>query len=619
MIQDHSPIVVNQFGGLYGIDSYNDSVPIDHFIDSLNTITFGDEVKTRDGFASSFTFGAIVRFHIYRRQGEAARVLALDNAGNLYDLTVSAVTPILTVAGMSDFAVGFQNNRAFISPNNGITGIVGSFVYVYSGSGTPRKAAGAAPIGSFTVVNSATAGTVEAGTHIFAWVYETDTGFVTAPSPAQTIEADGTKAVDFSNVPTGPTGTAKRRLIASKAIQDYNGNELGYEMFFVPNGTISDNVTTVLAAVDFFDVDLLESADYTYNQLDEIPAVLFISSYGQRMVYGNTDADRNIVYFSKQQEPESISSTGGFISYDPFETGGVADGVEFRDNFYTTKDDHTYTIRDNGAEPSTWGSPVRLDHSIGAGVNGIAEYKDSSKGARSSFFIVGNKSGLYKFDGVYQDIPLNYKVRKIWDRINRNYINKMQILIDQTRFLIYVLVPLDGVSSPNYILVGDFERGFEADRIKWHLWSFAEFSPSCMGIDIDATTKKTTLKVATLSGNIYAQEDDRKNDAGVAINNFIQFALLGETANAIHHYGGIGLRIKGVGTLGVRLYGEDNIDTQILPNLVLAATPGKEYIRLANFQSEKASLKISLNEANGYFKLDKMGLYANVVFYSRPG
>lgn len=371
MIQDHQPVTIKEFNGIFDMDSFKDSVPLGYFADELNTITSGDEVRTRDGFASSHTTPSVVRFAIFRRQGEASRILVLDSSGNLKDLTTA--TTILSIAAMTDFAIGFSNNRAYISPHNGIAGLPGEFVYVYTGVGTARKAAGNIPSGSSTAVISATAGIIEAGTHIFAWVYETTTGFVTAPGPAQTLSFDGTKAVDFSNIPVGPAGTATRRLIASRAIQDYNGNEEGYEMFFVPGGKINNNVDTTLADVDFFDAELVDTADYAYDQLAEIPAVVFISPYGERLCFGGPDTDKNLVYISKNAEPESISSVAGFISCDPHETEGVKDATEFRDNFYITKANHTYVTKDNGYEPSTW-RVLDLDQAIGADINGIAQY-----------------------------------------------------------------------------------------------------------------------------------------------------------------------------------------------------------------------------------------------------
>lgn len=615
---DHTPIRLNEFNGLFGIDSYPDTTPNDHFIGSLNTITMGGEVKTRDGFALETTFPAIVKEYIWRIQGEASRKIVLNNSGQLFDLTVSTVTPILTIAAMSNFSASPFNNRLYISPNNGNAGLPGEFVYVYTGSGTARLAAGSAPSSGFTVVNSVTAGHVEAGTRIFAWVYETTSGFITPPGPAtfQTIEVDGTKKLDFSVIPVGPAGTAKRRLIASKAIQSYNGNQNDYEMFFVSNADINDNFTTILSGVDFYDADLQLTSDYTFDQLSLIPAVLFLSTYGNRMIYGATDLDKNIVYISKDGEAESINELAGFQSFDPHETEGVKDATEFRGNLYVMKRNKTYAGRATIYEPSTWKFDS-IDASIGCDYNGIAKYIDA-KGSKSDFFIVADPSSLYKFTGVYEEIPLGHKIKNWWRRITQPYLYKIQVYVDAEKFLLYILVPLDGATSPNYIIVGDYENGLDFKGTKWHLWSFVDFSPSSIAIDLDFSTKKTVLKTTSLSGNIYSQEENRRNDNSAIIPSHVQFALLSEVPNAIHHVGALGFRVKGSGVLDINIYGQDNIDTQAIPGLTLSATPGKEYIRPATFQSEKASVKISMNELNEYFILKELVVYMNVIFLSRP-
>jgi hypothetical protein len=612
VILDHSPVPIESFKGLFGIDSFRDSVPIGFSIGELNLITLGNELKTRDGFKLDKTTSGIQKAVIYRRQGEAARILALIGS-SIWDLTTNAI--ILTSVGMTDFAVNYSNNRAFISPHNGNAGLPGEFVYVYNGVGSARKAAGNAPIPGFTAVVSSTTGIIEAGSHLFAWVFQTDSGFVTAPGEAKILEFDGTKQVDFPSIPVGPAGTAARRLIASRAIQDYNGNDQGYEMFFVPGGLVNNNTATSLIGIDFYDVDLQLSADYTYDQLAEIPAVVFLSSYGKRMAYGGPDTDKNLVYISNLNEPESIHSSAGFIALDPFETEGVKDAAEFRDNFYIMKRTKTYTVRDNTYEPSTW-NPVTLDSSIGCDVNGIAKFYDS-KGTKVEFFTVASPAGLYKFTGTYEDIAMSRNIKSFWDTITKTYLHKLQIIFDQERLLLYILVPFNGSSENSHIFVVNYENGFQADRVKWHIWQFQEFAPSSIFIDRDAN-KKTVLKVSSLSGNIYAQEENRHNDDLSAIEQRVNFGYVGNSDNTIKHCGAIGLRIVGLGDLKLTLTGQDDVDFQALGDLTLSTTPGKEYIRPAFFQSEKIGLNLSFNNVNWYFKLHRVNVYTNVIFNSRP-
>ncbi len=611
MIQDHTPIPIDKFLGLYKVDNFDDSVPRNYFIDELNTITHGDELYTRDGVEVALSSGVITKFAIYRRQGEAARILALIS-NSIWDLTTN--TPILTVTGMTDFAINYSNNRAFISPHNGISGLAGEFVYVYNGVNTARKAGGAAPTAGFTMALGG-AGIIEKGLHLFAWVFETDSGFVTGPNTEQTLDFDGTHAVDFSNIPIGPTGTAARRLIASRAIQNYNGNPQAYEMFFVPGGRIPNNTVTVISNISFYDVDLQLSADYVYDQLASIPAVVFICTYGKRMCYGGPNQDKNLVWVSNPLEPERVHNTAGFITCDPFETEGVKDGTEFRDNLFICKRNKTYTVRDNDFEPATW-RPVTLDSAIGCDVNGIARYFDAT-GSRVEFFTVTSPSGLYKFTGIYEEVPLTRNIKKIWENVDQTLLNKSVTLIDQEKLLIYITLSLGEVGKINAILVGNFENGFNWQAIKWHLWSFSQFTPTCIGIDRDAK-KKTVLKISSSLGNIYQQAAKRTDDNGYKIVCYVKFALINIQPNTITHIGGIGFRLKGMGLINLDLYGQDEVDHLELPSMNMACAPGKEFIALSHFQSEKAALRIETENVGDYFHINRINLYANIIFNSRP-
>src|SRR5678809_985288 len=189
MIQDHQPAEINKFLGLYGIDEFDDSVPLGYFIDELNTITYGDSVRTRDGFGIDWQGGGIVQFAIYRRQGEAARIIILNPLGQIWDLTANI--NILTNEFAKGFAINYYNNRALISPHDGVSGLPGEFTYSYDGEGPGRKLGGLAPAAGFVAILSGTSCVIEKGKHIFAITFETESGFVTEPSEAQVVDADG--------------------------------------------------------------------------------------------------------------------------------------------------------------------------------------------------------------------------------------------------------------------------------------------------------------------------------------------------------------------------------------------------------------------------------------------
>lgn len=619
MIHDHDPIDVSSFGGLYGRDTWYDSVPKDHFIDSLNIITNGDEFKTRDGFSPSITLANLRQIAVYKREGEASRMLTLNSSGSLFDTTSSLVTPILTIVGMLGFSIETQYNRCFISPHNGVKGLSGEFVYIYSGSGVARKAAGLAPVGDFTVANGS-AGNVDAGTHLVGCCYETDSGFVTPPGNIQVIVCDGTTNLSITNAPVGPAGTAKRRFLLSQSIQDYDGNTEGYEMFFVPDGEIINNVDTTIT-LNAFDEDLQITADYTFDQLEEIPAGVSLGKYDVRLVVCGPNDNSSVVWISNDTEPESFNAAAGFVVCDPFETEGVRNSIEYRGSLYLFKGNpgHTYQTTDNGYDPSTWDCP-RVDSAIGADINCVSQFVDS-KGANADFFLVADNAGLFVFNGSYQnDFPLSWKVKNWWERINKAYMNSVQLVLDPTTFRIYISVPLDTATSPSHILVADYSKGLDYENIRWNIWNSAEFAVQSITVDLSNTTKKNSLKVAGRAGNIYDQIPAQYNDNGTAIDNYFVSALVYDEPNWIHHYAAIGLKMAGSGVLALTGYTLDYPTTsQILTSLTLANNPNREYLIDVNITNEKACFKARLNSADKYFRCREYIFYAMPVWATRPG
>jgi len=629
MIQDHTPIEVNVFGGLFGRDSFADSTPADHLIDSQNLITEGFEMKTREGFPTATTVIAnLRRFHTYKREGEADRDIILDSAGNLYDLKVSA-TPILTIAAMLDFSVCQFYTRLYISPHNGIKGLPGEKVYVYEGAGpgTVRPAGGEAPVGTFTAVNSTEAGFIEKGTHVVAFVYQTSSGFVTAPGPAifPKFDAPGDKKLYLENIPIGPPGTAKRRLISTRAIEAYNGDQEGYEYFFVPGGTIEDNTTTTLT-IDYFDAALEITADYTFDQFGTIPACLWMAPYRKRLAYGGEDANPSMVRFSKSDEPESLDKLSGFIVCDPNETVGVKAGIEYRDNFYIFKGPipgHTYTTKDNTYEPSTW-PIITLDRGIGCSLNGTSQYLDA-KGANSDNFLVADAAGLYAYNGSFDTAnPLTGKVDNWWKRINKHYFHKMQLVIDPKKLLIYINAPLDNNTEPSHILVGNYENGMDAASITWHPWILAgNITPKSIGVQGVSsgpaglvTVGKTIFRVGGFAGNIYNQGENVYHDEGNAYTSLAQFALHYVQSGWIHSFNAARFRILGSGALAISAVGLDNTPSMNLPSIQLQSVVGEKIIPFL-LVNEKCSIKIRLTAWNDNFRIRKMEVFSRPLWATR--
>ena len=244
-LRDHPPITIDKFGGLWARGDI-DNTPLDHFADCENIRFIGNSsFGTRDGIGISQTIGVplsnVKRIYNYPTQtGNTLIVLIIDGTdGKIYHVVNAATVygPLLTISGMTDFAFVPYAGRAYISPFTTYTitslegtlnqekGMSGEFLYVYAGDGTAaRKAAGTAPVGALTIANGA-AGHTDPGFHLFGVVYETESGYLTAPGAITGFTTAGALSVSFGTVPTsGSPVVTKRHLVATKVIAAYDGN-----------------------------------------------------------------------------------------------------------------------------------------------------------------------------------------------------------------------------------------------------------------------------------------------------------------------------------------------------------------------------------------------------------
>ena len=623
---DHTPIPINTFGGLFD-RGQDETCPPDHFTECLNLRATHKGFKTREGCDLSVTLPNVRRAHLYKRLGEAERWLILNDSGSIYD-SLSPSTPILTIVGMTDFAFSNFNNLAYISPHNGSTGVPGQFLYVYNGTGVARKAAGLMPTGSPITVAQGASGKIEPGTHLFAVAFETASGFITKPGPtlytayvASGFGVDGapTYSVDISGIPTGPAGTTKRYILATKSVEanngghDYDGNQNGYEFFFIPNAIINDNTTTTINA-DFYDADLISSADYLFDQLEEIDAGVFLTQYGNRLVIGGADSEESVVRFSKKGDPESYDAIEGYTVTDRSESGGVKNGVEFRNAFYIFKSARAYVTQDNlSTEPAFWEGPIAVDKGCGTGPFGISTILDA-KGTSTDRFLVADISGLILFDGYFNRPELTWKIEDIWKRINPDYFHLVQVINDPHTKSLYIPVPLDAATSPSHMLVADYSVGMDATNIKWMLWSFP-FAPVSAAI-----ASSGLLYVSGYAGNIYEFALADLDDAGTAIDCSLKTAPLSiDERGSILNFGHIRLAITGSGVLQSTLYGLHNTKTKVLASRTLAAAPGYEVGIKCNLDSEKGSLKLRVSNSEEWFHVTRIVVWAKAIWEARYG
>jgi hypothetical protein len=315
-------------------------------------------------------------------------------------------------------------------------------------------------------LNSGEDGYCDVGFHLFGVVFETDTGYLSAPGPeffaGQTL-VNGKKEIDIDNIPVSlDTFVTKRHIVATKRISDYNGDQIGYQFFFVPDGTIEDNTTTE-KHVSFYDSDLLDDASHLIDNFEEIPAGVTLATYKGRMTLSATFEDISVCYLSEPGEPEAINQIDGLIIM-PLDGRPITNAQEFRDVLYLFKQTRTAAFVDNGDAPSSW-EPTLLEQGFGASVHGIATVLDSG-GVNIDFLIVTNWAGIFIFNGAYTFPELSWKIETLWlDDLDRNEFADIQIVNDTVNKVIYMNLP-DGT-----MLYGSYEEGLDAENIKWAKWT----------------------------------------------------------------------------------------------------------------------------------------------------
>lgn len=623
----------------------NDTCPSDHFIDCENVKFEKMGVETREGSTVFTTRAARIRRQfIYKPLTGGNRIILLQENGvtfDLYDLTFSTVTPIFVGSTKSDFSLANMYGRAFITLHDRTIASATEPLYIYDGTGpTGFRVAGGVPPASGLVETATGAGNIELGVLLLLVSYETVTGFITKPYVAgiisHTFAANGNSIT--VTVPTGPAGTIARRILAAKTIPSglYNGDYRSQEFFFVPgNGRIADNVT-VSITLSFFNSELIDSADYLFDQISTIPGGLFVINYGTRLMVGGDSANISIVRGSEPGQPESFSATSGFLTVDPAEQGGVKNGFEYQGSFVLLKSKRTYITSDNGSTPSSW--PVDgVDTSVGTECNGVSVISDSA-GSWKNIALVADRAGLFLFAGTYSDVPLTDKIKDWWAGLDKAVFDQVQVLIDTQIKRIYCLVPKGDDNSlpyPNTIMVGNFENGLDPQNIRWSPWAFypetfgTRASINCALIDLGSTTQKTTLKLG-MGTDLVVIDPSVRNDLSsrYSIPSFIQFAYSSFDPNdedMISTFIAISARIRGLGRVYLSLTELDDTIVKTYGNYIdIAPTPRGTYTKLVNFVAQKMTLTLHMNTQatqpfnDNYWQLSKLTQYGRATWAALP-
>lgn len=478
-MRDHELIVIEDFKGLWQRGDL-ETCPLDHFTDCENVVFQESAVLVRNGVGplldAASALGNVLRIYNFTMQTGDSLLVLTDDGVIHHVVSTVLVHTVLTIVAMTDFGFVAFAGRAYITPYNSTTdskgmknqiGIDGEFLYVYKGDGTvARKAAGAPPSGGALIATPGAGTFSDLGFHIFAVVYETDTGYLTALGPeifATATSVSEIQGYTISNIPVSPdTFVTKRHIVATKTIPFYNQDQDGYQFYFVPEGNIDDNVTTV-KVVSFFDLDLLSDASHLIDNFEEVPAGVALGLFGSRMVLTTEFDNISLARLSAPGEPEAFDQVDGLVII-PLDGTPITNIQEFRGLLYIYKKNQTFVVSDNEDEPSTW-IVINVDNGIGCEVHGIGQILDSG-GVNADFVLVCGYAGIFLFNGTYARPELSYKVLDLWNAQDKNNFQRVQVVIDAIHQVIYMCL------TDGRVLFGDFSEGINPKSIKWGKWSY---------------------------------------------------------------------------------------------------------------------------------------------------
>lgn len=612
-LDDYERLTIEKFMGWYS-RGLTDQVPPDHSRCCQNVVFKPGEVSTREGvikYTDYFGHQGIRRMFLATKDDTTLTVLSLGNNGIYIG---NSSTPMYSAAGMEDFAGLNINNRTYLTASDGQVGVGGQKVQVWLGGSVSRDAGGATPVGSVLIAADGAAGSVDIGTHKIAVAYETDTGFITPPGPkfAGTFApavyiAPGSKKIDLANIPVGPAYVVARHIIVTKANEE--------EYFFVSGGRIPNNTAT-LATIDFFDSDLVISADYLFDLLESITAGVGLAKYHGRMLVWGGEGD--LIRVSRIGEPESFSSVDGFIQL-PSERDGntVRSSFQLRDVLYFSKFPGIYAFQDNGEAPSLW-TPIDVDAAVGSFLYGVSTITGSqTPRAYGDLVLLADKYGLMLFDGRANPVELTWKIQDFWDRITFARWHRITVQLDIWTKRIYVIAPVDGALEPNAFIMGDFSEALTSDGIKWNVW-LLPFPPLTIAMMFLLVDGRFRLRIGHTDNHLYSPVPGATDDFGNAIDSFYCTYHAYFSPGFLNLLTALRFRALGRGDLKINIVGEDQqIKKDFLP-LPLQLLPGQELTRLTNYTSEKISVQFGTDKLAEKFTVDRVDLYGLARWGMRP-
>jgi len=100
---------------------------------------------------------------------------------------------------------------------------------------------------------------------------------------------------------------------------------------------------------------------------------------------------------------------------------------------------------------------------------------------------------------------------------------------------------------------------------------------------------------------------------------FIETALIHDDEMNFLHFAGYRARVIGAGVLKSTLYSTDNVDNVALANQTMSATTDREKVVLANFNQQRAKLRIYTDAIDEIFEISNLIVFVKKLWTADVG
>jgi len=532
---------------------------------------------------------------------------------------------LFTQSGMVSASIVSGGNRVYIACQNSSGRGAGQCRIVnINGSAIEVDRAFLGKVAATITPSELPSGDVTAGLHRLGFIAETRTGYQGTISGIIDFTAAGDTQLVFSIAPTTtwpvevtkvyPVMTTTKNLNRWYLVPSLGAGVPGGSSFTVGAlGNISDadleaTGTDVTEHLTLFCQDVVGNGPFNPSVVVEV---------GNRVGYIAELAGISQMWVSEPEKPQHITADQHVLSLPGFRR--MVTAFMMPNGLYILGPNWTYYTSDNGLVPVQWPTMQLVDGRIGA----IAP-RCVSANPSQGYAWVAHTGGLYLFQGgAYPDKPVSYYVADWWARINWNAAAEIVVVDDAKNQKVRVWVPLDGATQATYRFTFDYTNGTSPEEIAFSPDSW--YDNRAIGAGCIGTNPTTGLQeVWEASGTkIYraknAQDAQPYNDDGLAIRSQYETSLIPPktTPGQVRQYHGAHLRVKGAGILNLVAYGMGRTKQISALPITLQASPGLEPLRQWFLSSEQQSLRVRVEEPNGYFLLSAARIYYSAYLTRR--